>query len=454
VVDPSGIYRFTYGIYGNLVKEEKIVKGRSYLIEYNYDKSGHVTGITYPDGLVVHYDRDGMGKAAGVNVIRDGNSQLIASGISYLPFGPMKGLNFGNGISMVKTFDQAYRVTSIKAGSVEDLSYSYDVLSNIASIQNNTDSAPHQSFSYDNLDRLIHAEGIYGTIAYTYDPVGNRLSKAIDGSTDTYSYFTGTNKISQITGSDPKTFSYDNNGNTTSMGDRSFTYNQNNRLIKSSENGSTLGEYTYNAFGQRIVKTAGGKTTIFHYDQLGNIISEETPGNELVRDYIYIDHTRIAMVVSTKCLADIGRDHDVDGLDLAILAADFNRTDCSDASPCDGDINGDRAVNLDDLELFSSDFGRDDCPNDEFYYFHNDHLGTPKRITDDSGTVVWSANYKPFGEATIIVNTIPNSFRFPGQYHDQETGLHYNYHRYYDPRTGRYLRPDPIGLAVGCTAPL
>lgn len=39
--------------------------------------------------------------------------------------------------------------------------------------------------------------------------------------------------------------------------------------------------------------------------------------------------------------------------------------------------------------------------------------------------------------------------RLPGQYYDQETGLHYNYHRYYDPRTGRYLRPDPIGQAGG-----
>ncbi len=227
------------------------------------------------------------------------------------------------------------------------------------------------------------------------------------------------------------------------MGAKTFAYNQNNRLISASENGSTLGEYTYNAFGQRTIKKAGGKTTIFHYDRLGNIISEETQGEELIRDYIYIGRTRIAMVESRRCLADIDTDHDVDGADLALLADDYNRTDCSETSPCRGDVNGDGVVNTDDLNVFASEFGKTSCPEDKFYYFHNDHLGTPQLITDQNGTIVWSANYKPFGEATITTKTISNPFRFPGQYYDNETGLHCNYFRYYDPGIGRYLRVDP-----------
>jgi hypothetical protein len=51
---------------------------------------------------------------------------------------------------------------------------------------------------------------------------------------------------------------------------------------------------------------------------------------------------------------------------------------------------------------------------------HNDHLGTPQKLTDSNGTVVWAADYKPFGEATIT-----NNLRFPGQYYDAETGLNY-----------------------------
>ena len=91
-----------------------------------------------------------------------------------------------------------------------------------------------------------------------------------------------------------------------------------------------------------------------------------------------------------------------------------------------------------------------DVGSQSFYYFLNDRLGTPQLMTDDTGTVVWEAIYKPFGEAQVHPQTsVVNNFRFPGQYFDEETGFHYNYHRYYDPRTGRYLTPDPIGLIGG-----
>jgi RHS repeat-associated protein len=64
--------------------------------------------------------------------------------------------------------------------------------------------------------------------------------------------------------------------------------------------------------------------------------------------------------------------------------------------------------------------------------------------------VVWRAVYAPFGEATIdAASTATLNLRFPGQYYDQETGMHYNYFRYYDPETGRYMRSDPIGLVGG-----
>ena len=85
----------------------------------------------------------------------------------------------------------------------------------------------------------------------------------------------------------------------------------------------------------------------------------------------------------------------------------------------------------------------------QLYYYHNDHLGTPQKLTDGTGQVVWSASYRPFGEASIGVGYVTQNLRFPGQYYDEESGLHYNYHRYYDPDTGRYLTSDPIGLAGG-----
>jgi RHS repeat-associated protein len=84
------------------------------------------------------------------------------------------------------------------------------------------------------------------------------------------------------------------------------------------------------------------------------------------------------------------------------------------------------------------------------YHYLNDRLGTPEILTDANGVVRWEAWYEPFGEAHVHPSSsVVNNIRLPGQYFDQETGLHYNYHRYYDPRMGRYLTPDPIGLKSG-----
>jgi RHS repeat-associated protein len=84
------------------------------------------------------------------------------------------------------------------------------------------------------------------------------------------------------------------------------------------------------------------------------------------------------------------------------------------------------------------------------YYYGNDALGTPEILTNSNNVITWEAIYKPFGEAGVqSYSSVTNNFRFPGQYYDQETGLHYNYNRYYDPSVGRYLTPDPIGQAGG-----
>lgn len=89
------------------------------------------------------------------------------------------------------------------------------------------------------------------------------------------------------------------------------------------------------------------------------------------------------------------------------------------------------------------------------YFIHADHLNTPQMMTDENQDVVWKADYNPFGEATVDEDPdgdgkmVTNNLRFPGQYFDEETGLHYNKHRYYDPGIGRYITSDPIGLDGG-----
>lgn len=87
---------------------------------------------------------------------------------------------------------------------------------------------------------------------------------------------------------------------------------------------------------------------------------------------------------------------------------------------------------------------------DNVVIYQNDHLGTPQKLTAVNGAVVWSAKYSSFGQAEIDPSSsATNNLRFPGQYYDEETALHYNYFRYYNPANGRYQRPDPIGLKAG-----
>ena len=83
------------------------------------------------------------------------------------------------------------------------------------------------------------------------------------------------------------------------------------------------------------------------------------------------------------------------------------------------------------------------------YYYLSDHLGTSQLIVDDTAQVVWQGDYTPFGEVDVVIDELTNNFRFPGQILDPESGLYYNWHRFYDPETGRYVSADPIGLAGG-----
>lgn len=93
----------------------------------------------------------------------------------------------------------------------------------------------------------------------------------------------------------------------------------------------------------------------------------------------------------------------------------------------------------------------------EIYYIHTDHLNTPRAITNGEQKKVWKwGNVDPFGKNAADENPegqgrFAFNLRFPGQYYDRETGLHYNWHRDYDPGVGRYVQSDPIGLEGGLT---
>jgi RHS repeat-associated protein len=80
-----------------------------------------------------------------------------------------------------------------------------------------------------------------------------------------------------------------------------------------------------------------------------------------------------------------------------------------------------------------------------FYFYHNDHLGTPQKLTGMDGLVAWSAVYVAFGEAVVDASSsVVNNLRFPGQYFDYETENHFSFFRFFNPRTGRFNETDAL----------
>ncbi|MBU1640984.1 MAG: RHS domain-containing protein [Proteobacteria bacterium] len=377
VAGPDSTILYTYNDQGLLASEIKTMGLVDYVTTYSYDDSGLLTSVSYPWGLTATYSHDAAGQVTDVTVNHEATAYNIMTAASYLPFGPLDGMTLGNGIQVSRSYDQSYQLTGITDSTVLELSYSHDLSGKITAIANNQDLLRDQQFAYDDNDHLTQAQGIYGTLDYTYDMVGNRQTKSVDGLTDTYSYISGTNRIQAVT--------------TATAEQKIFVHDQAGRAISIPDAGSQPVDtsYVYDDKELRIKKEADSQSTIYHYDLSGNLLAETNPDGTLIRAYIYGAGLRLATMVP-------------DGVN-------FNT-----------------------------------------YWHHNDHLGTPQKLTDSSGAVVWSADYLPFGKAIVDPgSTVDNNIRFPGQYYDSETGLHYNWHRYYDPATGRYMTPDPIGLDGG-----
>ena len=88
------------------------------------------------------------------------------------------------------------------------------------------------------------------------------------------------------------------------------------------------------------------------------------------------------------------------------------------------------------------------------YYYHNDQIGVPRELTGEDGKLCWYANYSGWGKIKEEYDltedkSIHQPFRLQNQYADEETGLHYNFFRHYEPNIGRFTQLDPIGLAGG-----
>ncbi|MFH1148746.1 MAG: RHS repeat-associated core domain-containing protein, partial [Pseudomonadota bacterium] len=352
---------------------------------YSYFKNGRKKSFTN-GGVTYDYTYDGTNQLKSVLIPGQGSITYNA----YTWTRP-KTITLPGGSRKEYTYDPLMRLKAITAKdpashTFMSYNYKYSPMDNVTEKQ--TERGNHV-YGYDELYRLTTVDNpVLNNEAFTYDPVGNRLTDA--ATPGLWSY----DQNNELLGYGANVCRYDENGNLIQNADSAqtmnFFYDVENRLERvEDDGGSTVAQYYYDAFGRRLWKDVGGTKTYFHYADEG-LIGEYNAGGIEIRSYGY---------------------------------------------------KPDSTWTTD--PLFMKQGGA-------YYWYHNDHLGTPMQMTASNGAVVWSAKYKAFGEADVDPgSTVANNLRFPGQYCDQETGLHYNWHRDYDPEIGRYVNEDYIGLSTG-----
>ena len=377
-----------------------------------YNALGQKTSHTYPDGASYTYSYDTNNQLSTVGLPTGFGSITLNS---YLWSVPTQ-ITLPGGTVRNYSYDGLLRLKELNIkdpgqSQVLNTQYGYDTTSNIVSKASSTSSlqasADTTHYSYDTLDHLTGAT--YGSTSspqanesYSYDPLANRITgsnastNSAQGPTN-YSY----NANNQLTQAGAVSYSYDTNGNTLSQTDagnatntRSYVYDTDNRLIEVHDAANAIiATYRYDPFGRRLSKTANNQSTYYFYSAEG-LIAEADSNGQIIQSYGYAPGSTFSTNPLWTKLTTAG--------------------------------------------------------TTTYYTYQNDHLGTPQKLLNQSGLTVWSATYDAFGRATIDpASTITNNLRFPGQYADQETGLHYNWMRFYDPTTGRYVTSDPIGLRGG-----
>jgi len=400
--DESGSYSYTYDAYGNLSKTTFVeTQGTNYITSYQYDDGDRLSQMTLPSGRVIDYQRDGVRRLQQIDTTLNGVAQNIVRDIQYRGDNQQIQATFGNDLIDTRTYDLQGRLNNQQLATlgntvIDQRSYSYDKNSNILNIGTN---AEDNVYGYDKLDRIIadtsnNNPNVNSTpISFSYDLNNNRLSKALqDTSLETlYQQQSNTNRISLVdavqTGVTP----------IEALPNRNMVYNNVGRLYQLIEDGTLKADYLYNDAGQRTRKTiyqADGITvdsiTIYHYDQMGYLVTETTQTGQLIKDYIWQE--------GMTPLAQID----------------------------------------------------DDGTTETIAYLYTDHLMTNRLATNELQQVVWAWEGEAFGNTPAEELTATQvNLRFPGQYFDAETNLHYNHFRYYDPELGRYITSDPLGIRAG-----
>lgn len=413
VTEESGSSAFTYDAQGRLTGDTKVIQGKTYAVQYAYDRNGQVTGVTLPSGRTLSIARAADGLATGITTKATpaGASETIVSGVAYRPFGPLQGLTYGNGLTLTRSYDQNDWLTQIevKATGVTslDLTFGRNANGQLTGVTDNAASGRGASFGYTDAGRLTTANGSWGDHTYSYDAAGNRTGKAsvVGGSTVTENPILATTRnrvdsVQQGGGATLRTLTWRTGGDLSQAvfaggSTYDYQYNARKRLKLVKLDGVDRASYGYDFRGLRVWRTVLGTTPSVqrHYvfDPDGHLLAEHDGSTgAVVREFVWLDDAVVAVIESSTGTAAT-------------------------------------------------------------YFIHTGQIDEPLVMTDAAKAKVWDTFVEPFGQAQVF-NTSPVELglRLPGQWEEAETGgLFQNWHRNYDPSLGRYIEADPLGVEAG-----
>jgi RHS repeat-associated protein len=373
---------------------------------FTYDALNRVAGETYQDGSTVTRSYDAKGRLLHVvdsvggtfDYAYDADGHRTSSSTQ---FGAVK-----------YSYDGAGKVTSLQVSGQPAVTYSYDAAGNLLGASQPTASV---TLTYDARNRLTGiARPDSVTSKYTYDAMRDLLSLTHSGGQGVqlplaYSYDAANNRSTFSTSfSQPAAVanSFDSDNRITASGSTSYAYNDNGSLISSTDStGATT--YTWDARNRLAsISTPGGQKTTFLYDFLGNLIqqSDTGPNLNLTQTFVLDDLTNVAYISRSN------------GDSVSVLAG--------------------RTIDQDFAVTHASG---------QVEYKLGDAINSTQATVDQTGKIVSSFAYEPFGKTTTT-STYP--FQFTGRV-PVNSGLYYYRARYYCPGVGRFISEDPLGLASG-----
>ncbi|GAA4912446.1 RHS repeat protein [Streptomyces coeruleoprunus] len=386
--------------YGRLLSET--VNGRE--LRYGYDALGRRTSRTTPTGAVSEWTYDEAGR----------RTQLTTSGrtltFEHDEAGRELSRHVGDTITLTHAYDALGRLTSQQVSGRESLlqqrTYTYSADGNLTGVSDLL-SGPRR-FTLDKAGRVTRVEATNWTEQYAYDEAGNQTS-ATWPSTHPGQEATGERSYTgtRITRAGRTRYEHDAQGRVVLRQRQRlsrkpdtwrYEWDAEDRLTSVTTPDGTTWRYVYDPLGRRIAKKSPTEETTFTWD--GTTLCEQTTESADLPHPVVLtwDHKGLQPLTQTERILD--RDAPQEAID------------------------------------------------ERFFTIVTDLVGTPSELIDESGTLAWHTRSTLWGTTTwASASTAYTPLRFPGQYFDPETGLHYNFFRYYDAESARYFSPDPLGLA-------